>query len=116
MTARVPPDDEDSGNPVPSSDWNEFPRGEIARKTLSTNSSGTTTTEVILTEDFTVGDDRQVQLHATVTVRSDIAGGAQAKLLVEGVQVQRKNIDVLEAGVDHSWSFFTTIQPGAAGT
>lgn len=115
MVSRTAPDDENSGDVVPSSDWNNFPRGEISRKVLSANSSGTTTTETILSETVVVGTTRCLQIHATVTVRSDMAGGAHAVLIFDDVQVQRKNIDVLESAVDFSWTLFTSIQP-AAGT
>lgn len=113
MVSRTAPDDESSGNVVPSSSWNDFPRGELSRKTLSSNSSGTASTETILSETVVVGTGRQIQIFATVVVRSDIPGGAQAAIFFNGVQVQRKNMDVLETGVDHSWGLFTTIQPAA---
>lgn len=113
MATRTAPDDESSGIPVPSSDWNQFPRGELSRKTLSSDSGGTGGTASILSETVEVGTDRQIQLWATVTIRTDINGGAQAAIYFDGAQVQRKNIESLAAGLDQSWTFFTSIEPSA---
>lgn len=106
--------DEASGNVVPSTDWNMFPRGEIGRDTITSNSAGTTTTEVILSETVTIdGADRQVQIFVTVTIRSNIAGGAQCRIDVDGTQVQRKNTDVLNAGTDLFITTFASVQMDA---
>ncbi len=113
MAARTDPVDVISGN-VGSSSWiNDLPRGRIARSTLTADSTGTTTTEVICSETVTIPAGRTLHIHATVVVRSNIAGGASARLRRDGTQIQRKNMDTLAPGADQSWALEIEDQPGA---
>lgn len=113
-TFREDPIDQNSGD-VGSSSWiNDLPRGRLGRATVTSNSAGTTTTEVIGTIAITnLPGGRTYSIIANVAVRSDIAGGASCRLLWDGVQIQRKNIDTLEPGKDQTWTPVIEIQPDA---
>lgn len=106
--------DQNSGD-VGSSTWiNLLPRGRLGRVTITSNSSGTTTTEVIGTIDITnLPAGRKYHIHGVVTVRSDINGGASARVLWDGTQIQRKNIDTLAAGSDQTWPLSIEIDADA---
>lgn len=102
-----------SGNLVEASAANQGPGGKIGRDRLLTNSTGTLTTETILGVTVTCGTAREIDVFATVTVRSDIPGGCQAALFENGVQIQRKNQELIDTTKDLSWTFFAQRQPSA---
>lgn len=110
---RVDPDDVNSGDTGSSSFINSIPRGKIGRDRLLTNSAGTASTEVILSDSPTIASNREIDVYACVTVRSDIPGGCQAALHEDGVQIQRKNQDLIDTTKDLSWTFFAQRQPSA---
>jgi|SRR6185437_2857965 len=113
---RTDPADVGSGDTGSSSWINALPRGKIGRDELTSDSAGTTSTEVILEDTIVVSSDgREIDIDASVCVRSDIDGGAQAAIIFDGDQVDRKNNDSVNAGKDISWSLFAQVQP-AAGT
>lgn len=112
-TDRVDPVDVNSGDVASSAYQNDGPRGRIGRSTLTSNSAGTTSTEVICTVDVTIPAGRTLHIHASVAVRSNTAGGASARLRRDGTQIQRKNMDTLAAGADQSWALEIEDQPGA---
>ncbi len=91
-----------------ASQLNFLPRGELNCVKLTSNSTGTTSTEVILTDTVILTDNRRLLFLATTTLRSDIAGGIQAKLNLDGTQIQRKNSDAVNAGTDEFITFFTS--------
>lgn len=102
-----------SGALISGSDNATIPGGFLGRDIASANSSGTLSTEVIDSVTVTVGDNRALLLIACVTVRSDLAGGAQAAIFEDSIQIQRKNIDVLESGTDYSWTVVGFSLPAA---
>lgn len=112
---RDDPADQNSGDTGSSSWINGLPRGKIGRDQLTSDSAGTTSTEVILSDTITVVDGREIDIDASVCVRSDIDGGAQAAIIFDGTQVDRKNNESVTANKDISWSLFAQVQP-AAGT
>lgn len=114
MVARNDPADFTNG-PLGASDLNELARGEINCVKLTSNSSGTTSTEVILSDTIILSDNRRLMFFATTTLRSDIAGGIQARLDLDSTQIQRKNSDAVNAGTDEFVTFFTS-QNVAAGS
>lgn len=112
---RDDPADQNSGDTGSSSWVNSLSRGKIGRDELTSDSAGTTSTEVILEDTIVVPDGREIDIDASVCVRSDIDGGAQAAIIFDGAQVDRKNNESVAANKDISWSLFAQVQP-AAGT
>ncbi len=84
-----------------SANIDTLPRGRIGRATLTSDHTGITTTANVLTiTSVPVGTSRCLAIRGGVTIRSNIAGGAQLAILEDGTQIQRKNTDVLTAGTD----------------
>lgn len=102
-----------SGDPAASADVNTFAGGEIGRDTRSSNSAGTTSTETVCSVTTTVGTSRQILVLACVTVRSDVLGGAQAALAIDGTQIQRKNNEAIPPTSDQSWDLEISLSPSA---
>lgn len=88
-------------------------RGWVAEKFRTNNSgSGDTSGVIWATEDFTAQTGRGYVIWVTATIRSDLPGGGGILLKVDGSQVQRKNTDVLNAGVDSFISDFSEVITG----
>lgn len=103
-----------SGDLVSASGINALPNAELGRDTLSSNSAGTTSTETVCSVTVDVGaGDRQILVMACLTVRTDIAGGAQAALYMDGTQIQRKNQETIPPTSDQSWEPFISLAPSA---
>lgn len=114
MADRTPPASRNAGEFVSSIDWNELPRGEIARDEITADSAGTTTTESILSETVTdMPPDRQIQVFANVGMRKTALGGVQLRLNMDGVQIQRKNNIVDADPADVTLFAFATVQPSS---
>lgn len=106
MADRTDPADFAASATLGATQLNALSRGEIVNIELTSNSAGTTSTETILTESFTLTDDRRIRFLATCTLRTSIAGGMQAALLLDGTQINRKNADTVAAGSDMFITFF----------
>lgn len=106
MADRPYPEDFVPG-PSSAADLNELPRGCIFGEESASNGAGTFLLETIIEKEFDVPADRRQRLYGSVSVTSDITGGVQASLWVDGVQRQRRNIDTFEGG---SYVTFTLIK------
>ncbi len=100
MVDRNDPADFAASATLGASQLNALPRGMINSVKLSSNSSGTTSSETILSDTVVLNDDRRLLFMATVTLRSDIPGGIQARIDFDGTQVQRKNSDAVQGASD----------------
>lgn len=131
-TTRTAPDPIATASATASStNIDTLPRGRIGRDTLSANSTGTTTTEVVCAVSPTVGASRTVHIHANVTLRSNTPGGVAVMIFEDGVQIQRKNSDAVAAATDvfvsieiesqpstgaHTYQLVTGVSGGAGNT
>lgn len=115
-TDRTDPDDFVSSNVLGAAELNQLPRGRIGRDTLTSNSSGTTTTENTLQVTVTIPADRTLHIHGQVTVRSNIAGGVQIAILEDATQINRKNYDALAPGRDLPLSIEVETHPTGPGS
>lgn len=85
-----------------------LPRGEIARIQIASDSAGTGGVETLDTVDFVCADSRRIQFVGICRVRSNVIGGVQCRLEVDGTQIQRMNDFALGAGKDLTFPIFKT--------
>lgn len=107
MVSRTDPGDF-TNTTLAATDMNELPRGMLNSVKLTSDSTGTTSTEVILSDTVVLTDARRLLFMATCTLRTDTAGGLQARLDLGGTQIQRKNADTIFAGSDTFITLFTS--------
>lgn len=87
--------------PSSSDDLNKLPRGFIWGAERVGNASNIDGTAVVLTYELIVPEDgRRQRFTANVMIRSETIGGVQARLAIEGVQIDRKNFESLGGAAD----------------
>lgn len=105
-----------AGDVISAADINAMPGGTIGRDELSANSSGSTTTETVLSVAPTVGDNRELTIHVTVNLRASGATDGQCTIFEDGVQIQRKNAPIPATATDVPITTFVERYPGAGAT
>lgn len=111
MPTRPTPDDFEPG-PSSSEHLNELSRGNIASEERFSDSTGTATILAILaTDELTLKAGRKYRVMAQVSIRSDITGGTQVALHMNGSQIQRKNNDAAVANSDLSYDIWKNVVP-----
>lgn len=104
-----------SGDSVSATTTNEGPGGKIGRASVTANSSGTTTTETIVSVTVVPGSSREIDVRVLGNLRSSIAGGVSVRVTEDGTQIGRKNGYVQGSGQDWPFDFtFRTAPTGAS--
>lgn len=106
MVSRNDPADFVNG-PLSASDLNELARGTILDIKLTSDTTPTAALDTILSDSITLADDRRLMFMATCTLRSDIPGGIQARIELDGTQIQRKNSDAVLGNSDTFITLYT---------
>lgn len=106
-----------SGDIISAADINAMPGGTIGRDTLESNSAGSTGAETVMSCSPAVGDDREITIHVTVTLRTlNEAENGQVAIFEDGVQIQRKNGSIPGDSISLTLTTFQVSTPGAAAT
>lgn len=105
------PVDETTTDDIESAVYNTFPRGEIAHKIRYARSETTDGVNGAVSCSPNVTDDRQLQVFAQASLRNtEVGGGAQARLHIDAVVVQRKNMTARKARTDMSITVLLSVQ------
>lgn len=111
--SRTPPDDFVPG-PSSADALNQLPRGAIAQRVRSSDSGNTSTIQSVLdTDTLTLPGGRRYRIEGSVTIRSDIPGGVQVALHMNGSQIQRVNDTTALANKDIAYTIITEVEPVA---
>lgn len=95
-------------------DLNKLPRGNVFYKDRSSNESNIDGIADVITGTLVVPEDgRRQRLSASVMVRSETFGGVQARLVLNGVQRQRRNNSSLGGGADVTFDFSVDVEMDA---
>lgn len=91
---------------------NQLPRGCIGQLRRSSDSTNTATIQAVASTDtLTLQGGRRYRIEASVLIRSDIPGGVQVALHMNGSQIQRLNDAAAFANKDLAYTIITEVEP-----
>lgn len=92
-------------------DLNKLPRGNLFRRGRSSNESNIDGIADVISGTLVVPEDgRRQRFTASVMVRSETIGGVQARIVVDGTQIQRRNNTSLGGGSDVTFDFSQEVE------